>query len=147
MRAYASRVIAAPVDTVWATVRQFDRLCDWHNAVVDGAVDDGRTADSVGAIRSFHLADGRLVQERLLALDDLARQLTYGFVTPAFPIDHYVARIAVSLVTSSGESFVAWWADFDEPTGRDGGHAAIIETHIFAAGLAGLDTYLTGHGQ
>lgn len=147
MRAYASRVIPAPVDTVWETIRRFDRLCDWHAAVVDGSIDDGRPADSVGAVRSFHLADGTLVRERLLALNDSARELIYGFVTPAFPIDNYIARIAVSPVTANGASFIAWWADFDEPAGRDGTHAALIETHIFAAGLSGLEAFLAERTQ
>ena len=144
MRAYASRVLPHDPARVWSVVRVFDRLCDWHDAVVDGVIEDGRAADSVGAVRAFHLADGALVRERLLSLDDRARQFTYGFVTPAFPVDNYVAGIRVAAITADGGSFVEWWADFDEPTGREGNHASLISQAIFADGLAGLAIWLAG---
>ncbi|HWU73804.1 MAG TPA: SRPBCC family protein [Sphingomonas sp.] len=146
MRVYASRVIAAPIERIWRAIRAFDRLCDWHDAVVDGSIDDGRTHDAVGAVRSFHLADGSLVRERLIALDDAAHTLTYGFVTPAFPIDNYVATMRALPVTATGATFVEWWATFDEPDGRAGRHSDIIANGIFAAGLASLDSFVSEVG-
>jgi uncharacterized protein YndB with AHSA1/START domain len=143
MRVHASRVIATPIERVWAVIRQFDRLCDWHDAAVDGEIDDGRPHDAVGAVRSFHLADGTLVQEQLLALDDIDHRLTYGFVTPAFPVDNYVATMHALPVTATGETFVQWSATFDEPEGRAGTHGEIIANAIFAAGLEGLERHLT----
>ena len=144
MRAYASRVIHAPIDIVWDMLRAFDRLYLWHAAVVDGSIDDGLDAATVGAVRSFHLADGSLVQERLVSLDVRNKELAYEFVTPAFAVDHYLARMRVSPITADGSSFVEWWADFDEPTGREGQHAELIADKIFADGLSGLETYLNG---
>ena len=144
MRAYASRVLPHDPALVWSMVRVFDRLCDWHPAVIDGAIEDGRAADQVGCVRAFHLTDGALVRERLLSLDDRARQLTYEFVTPAFPVDNYVAGIRVASISADGGSFVEWWADFDEPCGRDGKHGALISKAIFADGLAALAQRLAG---
>lgn len=147
MRVYASRVIAAPLDKVWSAIRAFDRLCDWHDAVLDGAIVDGKPADAVGAIRAFHLADGALVEERLLALDDGGHCLTYAFVTPAFPVDNYTATIRAAPVTATGATFVEWHATFDEPQGRSGRHSEIIADAIFAAGLSGLERFVTGNAR
>jgi hypothetical protein len=144
MRVYASRVIAAPLDKVWSAIRAFDRLCDWHDAVLDGTIMDGKPADAVGSIRAFHLADGALVEERLLALDDGAHSLTYAFVTPAFPVDNYTATMRAAPVTATGTTFVEWYATFDEPEGRSGRHSEIIADAIFAAGLASLERYVAG---
>src|SRR5882757_2399167 len=69
-RAYASRIIKAPVETVWSVVRDFNGLPDWAPDIVDSKIEGGLDADAVGCVRSFHTKDGTQVRERLLTLDD-----------------------------------------------------------------------------
>lgn len=85
-RAYASTILDAPIETVWATIRDFNGLPSWHPAIVWSEIEGGLDADVVGCIRSFHLADGAHVRERLLSLSDRDYSLTYNFETSAFPV-------------------------------------------------------------
>ncbi len=56
---YASTVIDAPADEVWAHIRDFNGLATWHSAMVTTSeIEEGKTGDQVGAVRSFTLANG-----------------------------------------------------------------------------------------
>ena len=89
-RAYASRIIKAPVETVWSVVRNFNGLPNWAVGIVDSKIEGGLDADVVGCVRSFHTKDGTHIRERLLTLDD-ARYTWPNFEKPAFPVKNYLA--------------------------------------------------------
>jgi hypothetical protein len=138
-RPYASGVVAAPADKVWAMVRDYNGLPGWlpaigHSELVEGV--DGQ----VGAVRRLTLADGGdPFDEKLLHLDDADRTLTYAF-TGANPFDvaRYVSTIRVAPVTDAGESFVEWWCEYDADVAR---HAELTQTFadgVYASGIAGL---------
>jgi hypothetical protein len=144
-RAYASAVIPAPVDRVWAIIRDFNGLPDWHPAITRSEIEDGKTGDAVGAIRSFFLVDGAHVREQLVALDDLQRTLSYIFVKPAFPVTDYVSHIRVSPVTDGGGAFVEWSAQFQERPEDAGRYVDAVANGVFAAGLAALKAKFARH--
>lgn len=54
-KAYASAVIAAPIDAVWTAIRDFDGLPNWHPAIASSAIEGGGAADRFGAVRAFSL--------------------------------------------------------------------------------------------
>jgi uncharacterized protein YndB with AHSA1/START domain len=137
-KAYASAIIDAPVETVWSFVRDFNGLPNWHPAIVRSEIEDGRDSDSVGCIRSFYLADGGHVRERLLMLDDARRCFTYNFETPAFPVENYLATIRVMPVTNGDKTFCEWEASFDEAPEDRGKYVEIVSSGVFAAGWAAL---------
>ena len=136
--AYSSIVIDAPVEKVWALVRDFDGLPAWNAGVVRSRIEDGLAADVVGCVRSFHLKDGTHVRERLIHLDDANRSLSYNFETPAFPVGDYLATLRVMPVTAGDRSFVEWEATFEEPAAERGKYEALISRDVFSAGLLGL---------
>lgn len=140
--AYASTVIAAPIDRVWAIIRDFNGLPGWHPAIVRSEIEEGKTGDTVGAIRSFYLADGAHVREQLVALDDLEHCLSYIFVKPAFPVTEYVSHIRVAPVTAGGGTFVEWSARFVERPEDAGKYVDAVANGVFAAGLAALKAKL-----
>lgn len=137
-RAYASIIVNAPVESVWAIVRDFNGMPDWNPAVIDSMIEDGLDADVVGCIRSFPLAGGAHVRERLLALDDSRYSFTYNFETPAFPVDNYVATMELIPVTKTDATFVHWRADFDEAPQDAGKYVRIVSEDVFANGLNAL---------
>lgn len=143
-RASASIVVAAPVEAVWAAVRDFSALPDWLDGLGPCHIEDGRPADSVGCIRAFSLGDGTAVRERLLALDDARYCFSYDFQTPAFPVANYVAQFEAIPVTSGDRCFVRWWADFDEAPADAGKYVEIISRDVFAGGLASLARKVAG---
>ena len=137
-RAVASIVIDAPVEAVWAIVRDFSALPAWVPGLGACAIEDGRSADSVGCIRAFSLGDGKPVRERLLSLDDARYTFSYNFETPAFPVTDYVSKFEALPITSGDRTFVRWSATFDEAPEDDGKYVDIIGSAVFAAGLASL---------
>ncbi len=132
-RPHASAVIPAPVDQVWALLRDYDGLAGWHPAVEASALDSG-SATEVGAVRRLTLAGGGgVVVERLLRLDDLDRHLTYEITESPFDVRRYVAttRAAPVTDTDTGHTFVEWWAEYD-------GLTDFFAGAVFADGLAAL---------
>lgn len=141
--AYASAIIPAPIDKVWQLVRDFNGLPVWHPGIASSEIEDGRSADSVGCVRSFHLKDGAHVREQLVSLDDTHHRLSYNFVKPAFPVANYLAWIKLSPITSTGETFAEWGANFDEAPGDAGKYEEIVSTHVFAAGWKALAQHMS----
>lgn len=141
-QALASTIIDAPVETVWAVLRDFNGMPVWNPGVRDSLIEEGRDADSVGCIRAFHLADGSLVRERLLELDDSRYRMRYNFETPAFPVENYLATLELIPVTNGDATFVRWHAGFDEaPEDRDT-YSALISKAVFADGLKALAAHI-----
>ena len=119
-KAYASSVIAAPAADVWALLRDFNALPQWHPDIADSEIEGGEPADAVGCVRSFHLADGAHIREALLTLSDLDMTCTYDFQTTPFEVSNYVATLRCVPVTDGEHCFVEWWATFDcEPARAD----------------------------
>lgn len=137
-RAFASTIIDAPVEAVWALVRDFNGLPSWNPGIADSEIEGGLDADVVGCIRSFHLVDGTHVRERLLSLDDSRYAFTYNFETPAFPVGNYLAGMDLLPVTKTDQTFVQWWATFDERPEDAGKFTEIVSRDVFAAGLRAL---------
>jgi hypothetical protein len=138
-RPYASGVVAAPVDKVWAQVRAFNELPVYlpaigHSEIVEGV--DGQ----VGAVRRLTLAaGGDPFDERLLVLDDPACSYTYTFTgANPFGVRRYVSTIRVSPVTDTGESFVEWWAEYDADANQEEELNRTFAQDVFGAGIDGL---------
>lgn len=142
-RAYASAVITAPADEVWAFVRDFDGLAAWIPEVATSSLDVG-TAAEVGAVRRLTLGDGGLVVERLLVLDDPGRSYTYSILESPFAVRSYVSTIRVAPVTDTGAAFVEWWTDFDAEAADEPGLTRLFAACVFGAGLASLQERFTG---
>jgi uncharacterized protein YndB with AHSA1/START domain len=53
-----STIIDAPVDEVWAILRDFNGHERWHPAVAESRIEDGRAADEAGCVRRFRLTEG-----------------------------------------------------------------------------------------
>lgn len=137
-RAYASIVLKAPVETVWSIVRDFNGLPNWAVGVTSSKIENGLDSDVVGCVRSFHLANGVHVRERLLMLDDARRCFTYNFETPAFPVQNYRATLRLYPVTHGDQTFAEWEATFDEAPEDLGKYEKIVSNDVFAANFRNL---------
>jgi uncharacterized protein YndB with AHSA1/START domain len=136
--AYASIILKAPVETVWSIVRDFNGLPKWAPAVARSKIENGLDADVVGCVRSFYTHDGTHIRERLLALDDANRFLTYNFEKPGFPVKNYIATLRLYPVTNGDMTFAEWSATFDEAIGDEGKYERIVSKDVFAANFANL---------
>lgn len=112
-RSYASTTVAADPDTVWAFLRDFNATPQYVDAISSSEMLEGKPADLVGAERKLVLADGALVRERLVALDDVERNYTYHLLEGPFPFTAYYSTIGVKPVTSDNSSFIEWSSTYD----------------------------------
>ena len=143
-RSYYSTVIDRPADEVWAVARDFNGLARWYSAAIGTSeIEEGRSADAVGCVRSFLFGDTR-IRERLLALDDIERSYTYEFDEPKpFPVLNYAATLRVTPVTDGGRSFVEWWVTFDCEASELAHWEGFFAAEVFRPALEGLREYLS----
>lgn len=135
-RSYASTVVNAPADRVWARIRNFNDLPVWHSGLVaKSVIEDGKAGDQVGGVRSFELTDGTLIREQLCAHSDAERSYTYSFCEPPFPVLNYLATIKVSPVTDGNRAFVEWWTTFDCEKAEIDHWTDFFASQVFKGGL------------
>ncbi|RKH78873.1 SRPBCC family protein [Corallococcus sp. AB032C] len=136
--AYASQLIQAPADVVWDRVGGFDSLPRWHPGVVTS---ERVTRPDSGPLRRLTTRDGEVYLEARLAYDPHARSYAYEMVEGPLPVRDFVAKLRVTPVTATGQTFVEWHATFRLAPGHEGEAAALsqwIREEFFARGLRGL---------
>ncbi len=141
---YASIIIEAPVEAVWAVIRDFNGLPNWIPGVVSSSIEGGEPADRVGCVRLIGVDGGGSCSERLIALDDSRYSVSYGFVQNLFPISGHLATIELIPCTSGERTFVQWSASFNDLPGHEGETAPVMQAGVFDAGLANLAAKLKG---
>ena len=141
-----STVIGAPVEAVWAVLRDFNGHHAWHPAVSTSAIENGEASDQVGCVRSFRLKDGSRVREQLLFLSDAKRGLSYCILEAQAPLRNYVASMRLRPVTSDDTCLVEWRASFEPPPQHRVRLERFVREEIMEAGFAGLRRALTAGG-
>ena len=76
MKVSYSTVFEQTADQVWAVIRDFNSYPAWVASVTESHMEDGKSGDAVGAIRSFEEYGAR-IRQRLLAHSDLERSYIY----------------------------------------------------------------------
>jgi hypothetical protein len=118
--AYYSTVFSEPAASVWKIIRDFNNYTIWVDGAGESTIEDGKSGDAVGAVRSV-LYQGRHIRQRLIALSDLERSQTYEFAgAPTLPVTGFKAILRVLEIVDGDGAFVEWRADFDcEPARRE----------------------------
>src|SRR5262245_34219962 len=142
IRVVRSTVIDAPVERVWAVLRDFNSHTAWHPAVADSEIERGEPPDQVGCVRNFRLADGHHIREQLLALSDRDHLSTYCILEASLPMQRYVATVQLKPVTDGDRTFWHWQSTFDVPRGREREFAELVGAGVDERGFAGLRAYL-----
>ena len=137
-----SAVIDAPIERVWAVLRDFNSHAAWHPIVGESAIENGESADQVGCVRNFTLKDGNHIREQLLALSDEDHVSTYCILDATLPLRRYVATVQLKRVTDGNRTFWHWQSTFDVPRGREREFAELVGKNVYEAGFEGLRTYL-----
>ena len=130
-----STVIDAPVEQVWALLRDFDGFDGWHPAIVASEIERGRPAEQVGCVRRVRLGDGSDVREQLLGLSDADMAFSYCLRDTPVPLLNYVAHVTLAPVTDGDRTFWRWEARFDAPVGQEQAMQALVSDGIFAGGF------------
>ena len=133
-----STVVGSPVSEVWALLRDFAAIGNWHPALPAAEIEDG-PADRVGCVRVYPLAGGH--RETLVALDDQQRRIAFTFADHAagLPIRSYTSMITVRPVTVTGHAYVEWSSRFDCDEADEDKVTAQIHDGIMVPGLRALE--------
>ncbi|WP_137388759.1 SRPBCC family protein [Rhodoligotrophos defluvii] len=137
-----STVIEAPVEKVWALLRDFNGHGGWHPAVAASRIEAGEPGDLVGAVRAFTLKDGGLLREQLIALSDREHSLTYCLLEAPVPLHNYVATLRLKPVTDGDFTFIHWESRFDPPEEHAAHLTQMVASSIYEAGLDALKSRL-----
>ena len=137
--------IAAPADVVWARIKNFDALKDWHPAVADSPADHG---NDEGSVRQVSLKGGGALTESLESYD--ATKMKYSYRAKdggALPVTNYTSTISVR--ADGAKSVVEWRGAFyrgfpnnDPPPDRNDEAAVRAVTGVYQSGLANLKVLL-----
>jgi NADPH:quinone reductase len=141
-RVTRSAIIDAPIERVWAVLRDFNSHDAWHPAIADSRIEGGERADQVGCVRNFHLRDGNHIREQLIALSDEAFVSTYCILDATVPLRRYVATLSLKRVTDGNRTFWHWQSTFDTPAGREQELADMVGRGVYEAGFEGLRRFL-----
>ena len=119
-KAYYSTVFEWSAQDIWKIIRDFNSYSVWVGGAGESRIEDGKSGDTVGAIRNV-LYQGRCIRQRLLAHSDAERSQTYEFCgEPTLPMTGFQATLRVTPVVDGERAFVEWWANFDcDPANRD----------------------------
>ena len=109
---FVSSVLEAPVDRVWARIRDFNALPRWHPMIAESQIEEGLPSDKIGCVRNFRLQNGDRIRERLLGLSDHELFCTYAILESPMPLENYVATLRLTPVTEGNRTFIEWTAEF-----------------------------------
>ena len=112
-KAYYSTIFEQPAPEVWKIVRDFNNYPVWVGGAGESRIEDGKSGDTIGAVRSV-LYQGRQIRQRLVAQSDAEHSQTYEFCgPPTLPVADFLATLRIKPVVDGDRAFVEWWATFD----------------------------------
>jgi uncharacterized protein YndB with AHSA1/START domain len=110
-KVWTSRVIKAPVEKVWAIMRDFASMGAWHGEITKMHMLKKARPDKVSGIRDFYFGEGHL-NEELLHLSDLKRSFSYRITKSEIPWINYVSGPRLWSITANNTTFGAWTGDW-----------------------------------
>ena len=133
--------IEAPADAVWAAIKNFNGLKDWHPAVAQSPADKG---NAEGSVRTLKLKSGGALIETLESYDDAQKKYSYRAKDGgALPVTNYTSTLSV--VADGGKSVVEWRGAFyrafpnNNPPPEQNDEAALkAVTGVYRSGLGNL---------
>lgn len=141
-----SVTIQAAPDAVWAKIKDYGAMQDWHPAIDKTVADKGST---VGSTRTLTLKGGGTIVEELESYSDGDRKFSYRMTDPGpVPVNNYSSTLAVKPADGGG-SLVEWRGAFyrkymnnDPPPEQNDEAAVKAITGIYQLGLGNLKAML-----
>jgi hypothetical protein len=143
-RVYVSTVVNVRHDRVWARVRDFNGLPNWHPAIAESRIEAGEPADKIGCVRDFTLRNGDRIREKLLGLSDFDMFCTYSILESPMGVENYVATLRLTPVTDGDKTFLEWSAEFDCAPERETELVGSIGGGVFQGGFDALKRMFGG---
>ena len=136
-------LIETDADRIWDVLKRFGDIATWHPAIADSRTEGDLPDGMPGSVRVLRLRDGGALRERLLAIDDPGRSLTYRFEEAPLPVDNYHLSATVLPVSGGPRGLVRWSARFDVRPGLDPAEQTAILRGLVVGGHDALADFLT----
>jgi len=146
-RVVRSTIIDAPIERVWAVLRDFNSHAEWHDVVEASRIEAQERSDQVGCVRSFTLRDGNRIREQLLTLSDTEHKSTYCIVEATVPLQRYVSTLTLKRVTDGNRTFWHWTSTFSTPPGMERELRDMVAEGVYEAGFENLRRHLRQRGD
>jgi hypothetical protein len=145
-KSYYSTVFEQSAEQVWATIRDFGNYT-WSGRVSECYIEEGKSGETVGAIRNARLGDTNIYhRQRLLAHSDLDRFYTYEFCEPfPYPVSNSVITLSVTPIIDGNRAFVEWWGTFDCEVSEREHWESYFANEVWAKLLTSLRAHLEGN--
>ena len=140
-----SAVLDSDAEHVWSVLKKFGEIQEWHPSIVESSIEDNQPDGLVGCIRKLTLADGAVVRERLLSIDDRNTTLSYRFEESPLPLDNYVATVKLASLTGQSKTFINWSASFDLQDLNTAAHYQELIRGLIVDGHNSLQLFLIQH--
>ncbi|MEL6170515.1 MAG: SRPBCC family protein [Pseudomonadota bacterium] len=131
-------VIDVDVDRVWAVVRDFNAMPNWHPFVARSRIEGGAPSDQVGCVRNFYTHDDGNIREQLLALSDLEHSFWYSILDSPMPMTNYVAGLSLKSISDGDRTLGRWQATFNCAPEVENDLKTMISTDVFQGGFNAL---------
>ena len=102
-----STVFDHTADQVWSVIRDFNSYPVWVASVTESHIEDGKSGDAVGAIRSF-VEYGSRIRQQLVTHSDLDRFYTYESCEPLGAVTYYRGTGRVTPIIDGNRAFMEW---------------------------------------
>jgi uncharacterized protein YndB with AHSA1/START domain len=139
-----SSVIDAPIEKVWARIRDFNGLPSWHPRMTESHIEDGKAATDIGCVRNFKVVTGATIRERLLDFSDEQNLVSYSIIETPQPISNHMAVLKLRRVTDDNRTFAEWTATFDSPADQGEAVAKGMGENVFQGGFNALKSHFAG---
>ncbi len=139
--------VKASPKAVWALVKNYDGLNQWHPAFKDDVIKSGKN-NTKGAVRTLTLSSGESFDEQLLAFDDKKMLFRYKIIGDSpFPVTNYYSTLHVAKGKGGGSKII-WQGTFKNKPDSGKTDAEVVEI-LNGAYKAGLDNVkkLAEHGS
>jgi len=120
-RAAASAVFPAPIEGVWKHVRDFTFPGKLISTIASCQIEENKSTDAVGATRVTKWKTGEVRKDRLIALSDQYRFITWELVEADPPTEALAAITTVRLyrVSEQNHTLVEWSCDYSSNITND----------------------------
>lgn len=144
-------VIKAEPAKLWAVLKDFGSIAQWHPAVSAVKLEERKDTESDAVLthRILTLKDGGSIVEKLRESNDAEMKVDYKMVEGTIPVSNYRAVMQVKAGTSAGESILTWTGRFynkansmEAKPGEDNPTANAAINGIYDAGIDGLKKLL-----
>ena len=143
---WTSRVIKAPVEQVWAIMRDFAGMGGWHEEITRMHMLKKARSDKVGGVRDFYFGDGHL-NEELLHLCDITRSFSYRITQCEIPWINYVSGPRLWPVTADNSTFGVWTGDWTASPQDDLVLIPRTEENVYQKAFATLEKRFFGKSK